>query len=65
MCNQFTLHHKFWIDTGGVKFKQGKTDSLLYGVNPMDKEHKDPHKLDLTKPRLAWEKTPGHGVWGR
>ena len=22
-------------------------------VNPMDKDHKDPHKLDLTKPRLA------------
>ena len=20
----------------------------------MDKDHKDPHKLDLTKPRLAW-----------
>ena len=22
-------------------------------VNPMDKDHKDPFKLDLTKPRLA------------
>ena len=22
----------------------------------MDKEHKDPYKLDLTKPRLAWYK---------
>ena len=25
-------------------------------VNPMDKEHKDPYKLDLTQPRLAWHK---------
>ena len=25
-------------------------------VNPMDKEHKDPYKLDSTKPRLAWYK---------
>ena len=31
MCNQFTLHHKFRIDTGRTKFKQGKTDSVLYG----------------------------------
>ena len=23
-------------------------------VNPMNKEHKDPYKLDLTAPRLAW-----------
>ena len=41
-------------------------------VNPMDKEHKDPYKLDLTSPRLACmvqtenaEKTPRHGVLGR
>ena len=33
--------------------------------------HKDPNKLDLTKPRLAsdkqekWKKTSGHGVLGR
>ena len=25
-------------------------------VNPMDKEHKDPYKLDSTQPRLAWYK---------
>ena len=31
MCNQFTLHHKFWIDSGRTKLKQGKTDSILYG----------------------------------
>ena len=31
MCNQFTLHHKFRIDTGKTKFEQVKTDSILYG----------------------------------
>ena len=32
MCNQFTLHHKFRIDSGRTKFKQqGKTDGILYG----------------------------------
>ena len=25
-------------------------------VNPMSKDHKDPHELDLTTPRLAWYK---------
>ena len=25
-------------------------------VDPMEKEHKDPYKLDLTAPRLAWHK---------
>ena len=29
-CNQFTLHHKFRIDSGRTKFRQGKTDSILY-----------------------------------
>ena len=39
-------------------------------VNPMDKDHIDPHKLDLTKPRLEsykqtkW-KRPRYGVFGR
>ena len=31
MCNEFTLHHKFRIDTRKTKFEQGKTDSILYG----------------------------------
>ena len=30
MCNQFTFHHKFRIDTGRTKFKQGKTDGILH-----------------------------------
>ena len=57
MCNQFTLHHRFRIDTGRTKIRQGKTETVfLTAVNPMDKEHKDPYKLDLTQPRLAWYK---------
>ena len=54
MCNQFTLHHKFRFDSGRTKFKQGKTDSILYGCESRGQGyHKDPHELDLTKPRLA------------
>ena len=30
MCSQFTLHHKLRIDSGSTKFKQGKTDGILY-----------------------------------
>ena len=40
-------------------------------VNPVNKEHKDPYMLHLTRPRLAWckqkslKKTPRHCVLGR
>ena len=30
MCSQFTLHHKFRIDSGRTKFWQGQTDGILY-----------------------------------
>ena len=30
MCNQFTLHHKFRIDSGRTQFYQWKTDGILY-----------------------------------
>ena len=40
---------------------QGKTDSILYGCESNDKEHKDPYKLDLTAPRLAWYKQKKRG----
>ena len=54
ICNQFTLHHKFRIDTGRTNFGQGKTDSILFtAVNLMDKEHKDPYEIDLNAPRFA------------
>ena len=29
MCDQFTFHHEFRIDTGRTNFRQGKTDSIL------------------------------------
>ena len=31
MCDQFTLHHEFWIDTGRTKFQKGQTDGILHG----------------------------------
>ena len=64
VCNQFRLHHKFRIDTRRTKFKQGRQTVFFTIVNPMDKEHNYPFKLDLTKPRLALEveETPIHGV---
>ena len=31
LCNQFTLHHTFRIDTGRTNFGQGKTDRILDG----------------------------------
>ena len=38
MCNQFTLHHKFRIDTGRTKFGQGMKDSILYGFESHGQE---------------------------
>ena len=52
MCNQFTFHHQFRIDTGRTKFEQ-KTDSIFLLVDPMDKDHKDPDTIELGTPRLA------------
>ena len=52
MCNQFTFHHQFRIDTGRTKFEQ-QTDSIFLPVDAMDREHKDPDTIDLGAPRLA------------
>ena len=38
---------------GGQKFKHGKKDGILYSCESHNKEHRDPHELDSTKPRLA------------
>ena len=71
MCGLFTLHHKFRIDSGRTKFKQGKTDSILYGC--------ESHAQESPRSKRAWldpttccsvrtkevEKTPGYGVVGR
>ena len=38
----------------GVQKSGRKRQTVFFtAVNPLDKDHKDPHKLDLTKPRLA------------
>ena len=47
MCNQFSLHHEFRIDTGRTKFEQ-KTDSILHVCG-----YKDTDTIDLEAPRLA------------
>ena len=41
----------------GVKILSRERQTVFFtAVNPMAKEQKDPYKLDLTKPRLAWYK---------
>ena len=52
MCGHFALHHKFRIDSGRTKFKQGQT-VFFTAVNPMHTNHQDPIQPDLTKPGLA------------
>ena len=49
-----------------------KRQTLFFtSVDAMNKEHRDPNKIDLEAPRLAWYKqkkvevTPKHGVLGR
>ena len=61
MCNQFALHHQFWIDTWRSKFEQ-LTDSIFLPVDPMDKNHKDPDTVDLNEPRHAQYM---HKAWKR
>ena len=39
---------------GGQNLGNERQTVFFTAVNPMNKEHKDPYKLDLTKPRLAW-----------
>ena len=53
VCNQFTCHHQFRIDTGRTKFEQQRETVFFLLVDPMDKEHKDPDTIDLKAPRLA------------
>ena len=68
MCDQFTLHHEFRIDTGGQNLSKRQTVFFL-PVDPMDKEHKDPDTIDLEAPRLAqymhntWKKHQNTVYW--
>ena len=39
--------------TGGQNSSRERQTVFFTAVNPMHKNHKDPHELDLTKPRLA------------
>ena len=41
---------------GGQNLSRERQTVFFTAVNPKDKEHKDPYKLDLTTPRLAWYK---------
>ena len=41
---------------GGQILSRERQTVFFTAVNPMDKDHKDPHELDLTKPRLASDK---------
>ena len=56
MCNQFTFHHQFRIKPGGQNSSRSGQTVFVTAVNPMNKEHKDPYEIDLTKPRLVWYK---------
>ena len=38
---------------GGQKFKLERQTVFFTAVNPMNKDHRHPHELDLTKPRLT------------
>ena len=55
MCNQFTLHHEFRIDTGGHNFSKRQT-VFFTSLAPINKELKDPDEIDPNAPRLAWYK---------
>ena len=68
MCNQFTFHHQFGIDTGRSKFEQ-QTDSILSACGSHKQNHKDPNTIDLEAPRLAqymhkaWKKHQNTVYW--
>ena len=55
MCNQCALHNKFRINiiAGGQNSSRDRQTVFFTAVNPMNKDHKDRHELDLTKSRLA------------
>ena len=51
-CAEFTLHHKFRIDSGGQNSSRDRQTVFFTAVDP-NKNHQDPMELDLTKRRLA------------
>ena len=67
MCNEFTFYHRFGIDTWKSNFEQQTV--FFLPVDPLDKNHKDPDKIDLKAPRLAqhmhkaWKKHQNTVYW--
>ena len=67
MCNQFTFHHRFGIDSGQNLSNRQTVFFLL--VDPMDKKHKDTVTIDLNKLRhaqyilKAWKKHENTAYW--
>ena len=59
MCNQFTLHHKFRIDTGRTKFKQGKRQYSLRLWIPWKRNTKI--RTSLTSPNHVLHGTSRNG----
>ena len=55
MCDQFTLHREFRVDTRRTKFEQRQT-VFFTSVDPMNKEHKYPDVIDLNAPHFPWYK---------
>ena len=53
MCNQFTLHREFRIDTRRTKFEQGQTDSILHVCGSNEQRTQRSCFIDLEAPRLA------------
>ena len=70
MCNQFTFHHQFRIDTGRPKFEQ-KTDSILsacesFGQRTQRSWYNRPESTAFcTVHADSVEETSKHGVLGR
>ena len=70
MCNQFTYHHQFGIDTWRSKFEQqiDRQCSFCLWI-PWTKNHKDPDTIDLKTPRhaqymhKAWKKHQNTENW--
>ena len=56
---QSSFYHQQWIDSWRSKFKQ-ETDSIFLPIEPRDKGHQDPAKIDLNEPRRAQYL---HSVW--
>ena len=61
MCVQSSFYHQLWINTWRSNSSKRQTVFFL-PINPRDREHKDPEKIDLTVPRRAQYL---HNAWKR